>query len=84
MAFDPNGLITLINHSAKSMLNLQEEGIGQHINHVLQNIKVDEVLQTGKTIHDVEVLMNEKNFIFNLIPIIENGHVVGVVSSFRG
>ncbi|MFJ8065672.1 ATP-binding protein [Psychrobacillus sp. NPDC096426] len=84
IAIDENGLLTLINHSAKSMLNLNEEDfIGQHIGHVLQDIKIDDVLQTGKTAHNVEVLINEKMFIFNLIPIIENGNVVGVVSSFR-
>ncbi len=84
IAIDVNGLLTLINHSAKSMLNLnEEEFIGQHIQHVLQNIKIEDVLQTGKTVHNVEVLINEKIFIFNLIPIIENGHVSGVVSSFQ-
>ena len=84
IAIDENGLLTLINHSAKSMLNLNEEDfIGQHIQHVLQDIQIDNVLQTGKTAHNVEVMINEKMFIFNLIPIIENGKVVGVVSSFR-
>lgn len=84
IAIDENGFVTLINHSAKFMLNLNEEDfIGQHIQHVLQAINIEDVLQTGKTAHNVEVLINEKMFIFNLIPIIENGDVVGVVSSFR-
>lgn len=84
IAIDENGLLTLINYSAKSMLNLNEEDfIGQHIKLVLQDIKIDDVLHTGKTAHNVEVLINEKMFIFNIIPIIENGNVVGVVSSFR-
>lgn len=84
IAIDENGLLTLINHSAKSMLNLNEEDyIGQHIQHVLPDIKIDDVLLTGKTAQNVEVLINEKVFIFNLIPIIEDGNVVGVVSSFR-
>ncbi|MEI4770509.1 sensor histidine kinase [Psychrobacillus sp. FJAT-51614] len=84
IAIDDTGLLTLINHSAKSMLNLYEEDfIGKHIQHVLQDIKIDDVLQTGQTAHNVEVLINDKIFIFNLIPIIENGNVVGVVSSFR-
>lgn len=84
IAIDENGLLTLINHSAKSMLNLKEEDfIGQHIQLVLQDIKIDDVLQTGKTAHNVEVMVNEKMFIFNIIPIIENRNVVGVVSSFR-
>lgn len=84
IAIDDNGLLTLINHSAKSMLNLnEEEFIGQPIQYFLQDIKIDDVLQTGKTAHNVEVSINEKVFIFNIIPIIENGNVVGVVSSFQ-
>ena len=66
------------------MLKLKEEDfIGQHIHHIQQHINIDDVLQTGKTIHNVEVPINDKIFIFNFIPIIENEHVVGVVSSFR-
>ncbi|GGA42752.1 ATP-binding protein [Psychrobacillus lasiicapitis] len=84
IAIDENGFLTLINHSAKSMLNLNEKDfIGQHIQHVLQDINIEDVLQTGKTAHNVEVLINDKMFIFNIIPIIEGGNVVGVVSSFR-
>ncbi|MBZ5752856.1 ATP-binding protein [Metabacillus rhizolycopersici] len=84
LAIDQKGAITLINHSARSMLNINEEDfIGQHVNQVLQNVKIGDVLQTGKTIHNEEVLINDKVFIFNLIPIIENKKVVGVVSSFR-
>ncbi|MBM7610628.1 CitB family two-component system sensor histidine kinase CitS [Lysinibacillus composti] len=84
IAFDRNGLLTLINHSAKSMLNLsREDFIGQHIQFVLSNIKIDDVLQKGKSIHNAEVVISDKVFIFNFIPIIESEDVVGVVSSFR-
>ncbi|MFJ5770273.1 ATP-binding protein [Psychrobacillus sp. NPDC093180] len=84
IAIDENGFLTLINHSAKSMLNLNEKDfIGQHIQHVLQDINIEDALQTGKTAHNVEVLINDKMFIFNIIPIIESGNVTGVVSSFR-
>lgn len=84
IAIDQNGFLTLINHSARSMLNLAEEAsIGQHIKLVLPMIKIDQVLQEGKPIHNVEVLINGKVFIFNFIPIIENEQITGVVSSFR-
>ncbi|MFC0274948.1 ATP-binding protein [Metabacillus herbersteinensis] len=84
IAIDQKGSLTLINHSAKSMLNLNEDVIvGQHIQHVLPNSKLVEVLQTGKTINNSEIPINDKMFIFNSIPIIENECVVGVVSSFR-
>jgi CitB family two-component system sensor histidine kinase CitS len=84
IAIDQKGTITLINHSARSMLNLNEDDyIGQNVNHVISNIKINDVVQTGKTFHNVEVPIKDKLFIFNLIPIIENEQVVGVVSSFR-
>lgn len=84
IAIDQKGSLTLINHSAKSMLNLNDDVLlGQHINHVLPNSKLLEVLQTGKTINNSEIPINDKMFIFNSIPIIENERAVGVVSSFR-
>ncbi|MBO1514564.1 ATP-binding protein [Metabacillus bambusae] len=84
IAIDQNGLLTLINQSAKMMLNFNEDDyIGQHIQYVLPNVKIDAVLRSGKTLHNVEVTINDKMFIFNLIPIIENSQVIGVVSSFR-
>ncbi|KKI93836.1 ATPase [Bacillus sp. SA1-12] len=84
IALDQKGVITLINHSAESMLHLNEESFtGKHLNQVLPNLIIDEVLQLGKTIHNVEIQVNDKMYIFNLIPIFEDEHVVGVVSSFR-
>lgn len=84
IAIDQNGFLTLINHSARFMLNLMEGNtIGQHIKFVLPTMKIDHVLQEGKPLHNVEILINDKVFIFNFIPIIENSRIMGVVSSFR-
>lgn len=84
IAIDGKGFITLINHSAKSMLNLDSENLlGQPIKHFLHHIKIDDVLRTEKAVTNAEVPINEKTFIFNIIPIIENGTVAGAVSSFR-
>jgi CitB family two-component system sensor histidine kinase CitS len=84
IAIDHNGTITLINHSARTMLNLNEDDfIGQHVNLVLPTIQIYDVVQRGKNIHNIEIPINEKLFIFNVIPIFENEQVVGAVSSFR-
>lgn len=49
IAIDQNGFLTLINHSARFMLNLMEGNtIGQHIKFVLPTMKIDHVLQEGK------------------------------------
>ncbi|WP_445478787.1 ATP-binding protein [Lysinibacillus irui] len=84
IAIDHHGFLTLINHSARSMLNLiDDSSIGHHIKFVLPSINIDHVLQKGKPIHNVEIIINDKVFIFNFIPIVENEQIVGVVSSFR-
>ncbi len=84
IAIDHNGFLTLINHSARSMLNLiDDSSIGHHIKIILPSINIDHVLQKGKPIHNVEIIINDKVFIFNFIPIVENEQIVGVVSSFR-
>ena len=84
IAIDQIGYITLINHSARFMLNLMEGNlIGQQIKFVLPMMKIEHVLQEGKPLHNVEILINNKVFIFNFIPIVENSQIMGVVSSFR-
>lgn len=84
IAIDQNGFVTLINHSAQLMLNLMDGNrIGQPIRLVLPTVQFDHVLQEGKPLHNVEILINDKLFIFNFIPIIENSKIMGLVSSFR-
>lgn len=84
MAVDRDGGITLANHSAKTMLDLKEdELIGQPIHPIVPTIQLEDVLQTGRAIHNVENRIGEKTFIFNLTPVIDNERVVGVVSSFQ-
>ncbi|PGT81769.1 MULTISPECIES: ATP-binding protein [Bacillaceae] len=88
IAINERGLITMINLSASDMLNICEKHfINQHIHDILPNIKIDLVLETGQDIHNVELLLHDKMYIFNFIPIIEQEQVVeqvvGVVLSFR-
>lgn len=84
IAINERGLITMINLSASDMLNVREKHfINQHIHDILPNIKIELVLETGQDIHNVELLLHDKMYIFNFIPIIEQEQVVGVVSSFR-
>lgn len=84
IAIDDKGFITLINHSAGQMVNYDEEtATGHHINKLLPHSKITEVLKTGRTIHNLEIPMNDKTFIFNVIPILYEGSVKGAVSSFR-
>jgi len=83
VAINRQGIITMINHSAKNMLNLDDSKyIHKHISEVLPSLQIDQGLETGEIVHHAEVAINDKVFIFNFIPILENGQVIGVVASF--
>ncbi|MFS0634278.1 sensor histidine kinase [Mesobacillus foraminis] len=81
IAFDDQGMITLINPSARMMLNVEETG--KQIDEILPHSNVTDVLKSGKTKHHLEVSLNGKTFLFNVIPIYHQGSVKGAVSSFR-
>lgn len=83
IAIDNNGLITLLNNSAKQMLGIPRSSINQPINKILPNTKMLRVLETNMVENDEEMIINNRVLIVNRMPIIENGKTVGVVSSFR-
>ncbi|WP_404451554.1 sensor histidine kinase [Virgibacillus necropolis] len=83
LAIDDAGNITMLNNSAKELLGLTEQAIRQPIEKYLPNTGMLEVLQTGVKEKDREMVINDKAIIVNRTPVIENGGIVGVVSSFR-
>jgi len=85
MAVDGAGLITTINQAAIDTLGLQPdpEIIGKPVKEVFPKTRILEVLQTGKSQLDKVLRLDEKEIIVNRIPIITQGKVTGVVSSFR-
>lgn len=83
IAFNQQGKLTLINHSASKMLNLTEADIGQDIEEIIPDMNMMELLKSGKALTDIEISINGTNFIFSIIPIIENDSIVGGVASFK-
>lgn len=85
MAVDGEGVITTINAAAFRTLNLKPDPdvVGKPVKEVFPRTKMLEVLQTGKSQLDKVLTLNQKEIIVNRIPIITNGDVTGVVSSFR-
>lgn len=82
VAINKQGFITMINRSARHMLNLGDSNYNKHISEVLPSLQIDKGLETGEIVHHAEVAINDKVFIFNFIPILENGQFIGVVASF--
>ncbi|MHA4200946.1 ATP-binding protein [Bacillus cereus] len=78
IAIDQNGFITMMNTSAEEMLHVNDDYMQQHISKVLPNFNMERVLET-----DQEIAFQDKVFILNMTPILENNSTVGVVCSFR-
>lgn len=83
IAIDQEGRITIMNHSARKKLGLTKEEKYKHIDDVLPNSKIYDVLISGKSDADEEIILKDKVVIVNRTPIFEGDKVVGVVASFR-
>ncbi|TKH84770.1 ATP-binding protein [Bacillus cereus] len=78
IAIDQNGFITMMNTSAEEMLHVHDDYMQQHISKVLPEFNMERVLE-----NDQEIAFQDKVFILNRTPILENNSTVGVVCSFR-
>ncbi|TFB19599.1 sensor histidine kinase [Filobacillus milosensis] len=83
IAIDRDGMITILNYSARKLLGLTEDMKYKHINEVLPNTKMYDVLENGESDMDDEMILRNRVVIVNRTPIYEDGEVVGVVASFR-
>ncbi|WP_457577780.1 ATP-binding protein [Desulfomarina sp.] len=85
LAVDGVGRITTINQAAFETLGIdKDEGIiGRFITEILPGTRIPEVLRTGESQLDSEFMVGDKEIIANRIPIVSNGRITGVVSSFR-
>lgn len=83
VAIDNKGRITTINQSAEKILGLNQLSINAHIEDVIPQSKMKEVLQTGQSIRNEEMLIGNKVLIINRTQIYDKGEIVGVVSTFR-
>ncbi|WP_347548641.1 sensor histidine kinase [Pseudalkalibacillus hwajinpoensis] len=85
IAVNSKGNITLANQEAHHILNreLDEKLEGKHIVSILPNTKMMEVLSSGESHHDQELIIGTNDVIVNRIPIIQQGKITGAVSSFR-
>jgi len=83
LVIDKNGLITVMNQTARRLLNFHGDFTGLKIEKVIPNTQMYDILRTGKSQHDVELVLPHNTLIVNRKPIIDKGQVVGAVASFR-
>nr|WP_177167143.1 sensor histidine kinase [Salinibacillus kushneri] len=83
IAIDETGKITMMNESAQNMLGLTKVSMYKNVESILPNIKMYDVLHSGKSIQNDELFLRNRMVVVNHIPIVEKGEIIGVVSSFR-
>ncbi|KIL51522.1 ATPase [Jeotgalibacillus alimentarius] len=83
ISVDEDGYIKILNQSAMDLLNVDERVLNQKVESILPNTGVYEVLESGSPQRDVETTLRNRHVIINRTPVIKNGKVTGVVSTFR-
>lgn len=86
IAVDAEGSITMMNQTAMRILDIPLDAkiAGLPILELIPNSRLMEVLKTGKSEYDQEILVNDQILIANRIPIFDHErHVIGAVASFR-
>ncbi len=83
LAIDQYGKITMMNLSAKELLEIPQESEGQFIHETIHSNDLLEVLSSGAEAINKELHYKNKVIIVNSKTISENGEKLGIVVSFR-
>jgi two-component system, CitB family, sensor kinase len=86
IAVNQEGIITMINKTAMTLLGYEKEQdvLGKYILHIIPHSRLLEVIRTGTAEYDDEMILGEETMITNRIPIKDKaGKVIGAVSTFR-
>ncbi len=83
LSISQNGRITMMNHSARELLDISEDIEGIPLTSFILSDNLRKALQSQGTISNQEFHYKDKILIVNTQPIIEDGEQVGVVASFR-
>jgi sensor histidine kinase regulating citrate/malate metabolism len=83
IAIDENGRINLINQSARRILGLRPGIKGELLKDIMPNMKMMEVLETGKAVFDLEQKVLNTRILTNQVPIEYKGRYIGAIASFR-
>ncbi len=84
IATDHKGEIRLANNAAlKYTCFYSAELVGKHIDDVIPCAGLKHALTTGESEFDQERVVNGQELIFNIVPVLKDGSIKGLVASFR-
>lgn len=85
VAVDSDGKIRLANRAAVSYVGIDPDIVrkDRSVDSLLPGAGLNRALKSGEAEHDQERTVNGKDMIFNIVPVIRQGTIHGVVASFR-
>ncbi len=84
LAIDDKGQITMINDSARKILDVKEENvINKKIIEIFPNNGLEKILDTGISEFEKEQEMNGINIVTNIVPIINQDKIIGAMATIR-
>ncbi|GGJ99308.1 sensor histidine kinase [Lentibacillus kapialis] len=83
IATTENGEITLINDSAKVLLQLSDMDLYTPINRILPKLNLDSLFENKEHITNKEMQLHNRNIIVNVAPVWNHHTFLGVVATFR-
>ncbi|MEK4299828.1 sensor histidine kinase [Oceanobacillus sp. FSL W8-0428] len=87
IAVNHNGMIIMMNKAAKQILFHEDQQFdqfsGKSINQLIPNTGLSEVLKSGKSQYDKEMILGNSIVIVNQVPVYMEGKIAGAVSTFR-
>ncbi len=85
IAINRHGIITTFNRRAIETLDLENASLleGKHIEQVLPESRLLDLMEQGTPQFDREVWLRDKQMVVNRLPVRLKGEIIGAVSSFR-
>lgn len=84
IAIDKDFIITIFNPRAKEILGIKtEEIIGQHIESLLPDTRLPEILDYNRPIYNKELYINKQTILSNRVPIVVEGKTIGAIAIFK-
>ncbi|NLY49827.1 MAG: sensor histidine kinase [Firmicutes bacterium] len=75
--------ISLVNETARRIMGLKEDCLGQPIAELIPSTRLPEVMKSGRPEYDQEQLVGDRVILTNRVPIVVAGKVVGALATFR-
>ncbi len=83
LAYDKTGRVTMINKTAKKLLNIKGSSHRLEIEDLFPNSNLYQVFKTGRSQKDREITLKDRTLIVNWTPVFHKDEVNGIVASFR-